>query len=64
MSLRFHLFVSDISQLNEDFDCKKVGSRFSSLAPGMEEFSLDLPRAVKKSALGGMLRCVEFVVAG
>ena len=56
--------MSDVNQGNEDFDCKKVGSRFSSLAAGMEEFSLDLPRAVKKSALGGMLRCVEFVVAG
>ena len=48
MSLRFHLFVSNVNQGNKDLECKKVCSRFSRVAPGMESFSLDLPRAVKK----------------
>ena len=48
MSVRFHLFVSNLNQGNKDFKCKKVCSRFSCMAPGMERFSLDLPRAVKK----------------
>ena len=33
MSLRFHIFVSDVDPENEDFMCKRVGSRFSCLAP-------------------------------
>ena len=58
MSLRFHLFVSDVDPGNEDFMCKRVGSRFCCLArygkiwaryrPEMERYSLDLPQAVKK----------------
>ena len=51
MSLRFHLFVSDISQLNEHFERKKVGSRFSCVALGMERFSLDLPQPIKRCTL-------------
>ena len=51
MSVRFRLFVSNLNQGNTDFECKKVCSRFSCMAPGMERFSLDLPRDVKKSAL-------------
>ena len=51
VSLRFDLFISDVNQGNEDLECKKVGSRFSCMAPGMERFSLDLQRAVKKCAL-------------
>ena len=43
MSLIFNLFVSDVNQGNKDFPCKKVDSRFSSVAPEMERFSLDLP---------------------
>ena len=35
MNLRFHLLVSDVDQKNEDFGDKKVGSRFSCIAPGM-----------------------------
>ena len=49
MSLRFQIFVSDVDLGNEDFMCKRVGSRFCCLAPGMERFSLDLLRAVKKN---------------
>ena len=33
MSLRFHLFVSDVNQANEVFEFKKVSSRFSCLDP-------------------------------
>ena len=51
MNLRFHLFVSDVNQGKKDFECKTVSSRFSCVAPGMERLSLDLLRAVKKSAL-------------
>ena len=43
MSLRFLLFVFDVNRVNKDFECKKVGSKFFSVAPGMEIFSLDLP---------------------
>ena len=43
MSLRLHLFVSDVNQGKEDFECNKVGSRFSCLALGMERLFLDLP---------------------
>ena len=65
MSGRLHLFISDVNQGNQDFECKKVGSRFSCVAPGMEKFSLDLPQAVKKTCFGsGISGCVEFVVAG
>ena len=32
MSLIFHVFVSDVNQGNEDFGCKKVGSRFPCAA--------------------------------
>ena len=35
MSLILHLFVSDVNQGNKDFDCKKVDSRFSCVAPEM-----------------------------
>ena len=52
VSLRFYLFVSDVNQGNKDFECKKLGSRFSCLTPGMESFSLDLPQAVKKKCVG------------
>ena len=48
MSLRFHPFISDLNQGNEDFECKKVGSRFSCVAPGMETLAQDLSRAVKR----------------
>ena len=48
VSLIFHLFVSDVNQENKDFGCKKVGARFYCMALGMERFSLDLPRAIKK----------------
>ena len=51
VSLRLHLFVSDVNQGNEYFECKKIGSRFSCVAPGMKRFSLDLLRAVKKYAV-------------
>ena len=34
-----HLFVSDVNQGNEDFECKKVGSKFSCVTPRMERFS-------------------------
>ena len=40
MSVRFHLFVFDVNQENKYFVCKKVGSRFSCVVPGMERFSL------------------------
>ena len=46
MSLRIHLLVSDVNQGNEEFDCKKVGSGPFCVAPGMERFSLYLPRAI------------------
>ena len=63
MSLRFHLFISDVNQGNKDFECE-VGSRFSCVAPGIEKFPLDLPRTVKKMCLGNeMWECVEFVVS-
>ena len=45
MSLRFYLFASDVKQGNRDFGFKKVGSRFSHVAPGMERFSQNLLRA-------------------
>ena len=65
VSLRFNLFVSDVNQGNRNFPCKKVDSRFSSVAPEMEMFSLYLPWAVKKICFGsGMWGCVEFIVAG
>ena len=51
MSLRFYLFGSDVNQGNENFGYKKVGLRFSYLNPGMERFSLDLLKTVKKYAL-------------
>ena len=51
MSLRFHLFVSDVKQENEDFEYKKVDSRFFCIGTEMERFSLDLLRAVKKNVL-------------
>ena len=41
--LSCHVFVSDINEENEDFGCKKVGSRFSSVTPRTERFCLDLP---------------------
>ena len=47
VSLRFHLFASDVNHGNKDFECKKVDSRFSFVAPEMKRFSLDLTRAVK-----------------
>ena len=47
VSLRFHLFASDVNHGNKDFECKKVDSRFSFVAPAMKRFSLDLTRAVK-----------------
>ena len=47
MSLRFYLFVSDVKQRNRDFGFKKVSSRFSYVAPGMERFSQNLLRAFK-----------------
>ena len=31
MSLRFHLFVSDVNRRNEDFGCNKVDARFSDV---------------------------------
>ena len=43
MNLRCHLFVSDMNQGNEDFRCKKVGSRFSCVAPRTKRFSLNYP---------------------
>ena len=43
VNLRCHLFVSDMNQGNEDFRCKKVGSRFSCVAPRTKRFSLNLP---------------------
>ena len=46
VSVRFHLFYVD--QGNEDFVCKKVGSRFSCVVSRMEKFSLDLPQTVEK----------------
>ena len=42
MSLRFHLFLSDVNQGNKDFGCEKVGSRFSCVAIGVGRFSQDL----------------------
>ena len=36
VSLRFHLFVYDVIQGGGDFGYKKVGSRFSCVAPRME----------------------------
>ena len=56
MGLRFHLFLSDSNQGNEDFGYKKVVSRFSCLAPGMERFSLDLMQVVKKRMCFGKWR--------
>ena len=32
MSLRFHLFVSDVDPGNEDFMCKRVGAKTSCVA--------------------------------
>ena len=60
VSLRFNLFPfsSDVNQGNKNFECKKVGSRFSSVAPWMESSSLDLLRAVKKCALEVGCVCV------
>ena len=37
--LRFYFFVSDVIQGNEGFRLKRVDSRFSCEAPGMERFS-------------------------
>ena len=48
MSLRFHPFVSDVNHGNKDFECKKVGSRFSCVAPGIGKLAQDLSRAVKR----------------
>ena len=49
MGLRFHLVVSDVDPGNEDFMCKRVGSKmFPCVSAGMERFSLDLLRAVRK----------------
>ena len=64
MSLRFHFFVSDVDPGNEDFMCKRVGSRFCCLAPGMKRFSLDLLQAVKKRICigSGVWGCAEFVI--
>ena len=42
MSLRFHLFVSDVNRRNEDFGCNEVDARFSDVVTGMERFSLYL----------------------
>ena len=42
VSLRFRLFISDLNQGNKDFESKNVGSRFFSVVPWMERFSLDL----------------------
>ena len=52
MSLRFHIFVSNINQGNENFECKKVGSRSFCITTGIEMFSLDLLQAVKKVEVG------------
>ena len=49
MSLRCHLFVSDMNEGYEDFACKKVGSRFTFVTLGTDRFSLDLPRAAKNN---------------
>ena len=51
MGLSFIFFVSNVKQENEDFEYKKVDSRFSCIGTGMERFSLDLRRAVKKNVL-------------
>ena len=60
MSLRFHLFVSDVSQGNEDLEWNKVGSRFSCMAPGMERFYFYLSHTIKKMCLGNVMwGCVE-----
>ena len=37
------LFVSDVNRGNEDFECKRVDSRFSCVTSGAERFSSDLP---------------------
>ena len=55
MSVRFHLFMFDVNRVNEDFECKKVGSKCFSVAPGMEIFSLDLRELLKKVSL--VVRC-------
>ena len=48
MSLRLYLFVSDLDSVNEDCMPRGWLKRFSCVAPGMERFSLDRLRAVKK----------------
>ena len=48
MSLRLHLFVSDVDPENKDLCARGWVQRFSYAAPGMERFSLDLPQVVKK----------------
>ena len=58
MSVRFHLFVFDVNQENKYFVCKKVGSRFSCVAPGMERFSLDFPRGALENGDQQMLLVV------
>ena len=49
MSLGCHIFVSEMNQRNADFGSKKVDSRLSCVAPGMERFSLDLLQAATKN---------------
>ena len=51
---------------------RKVNSRFSCVAPGMERYSLDLPRALKNRDMlweWGLVvyldcECMEFVITG
>ena len=57
--LSCHVFVSDINEGNEDFGCKKVGSRFSSVTPRTERFCLDLPWASKKNMTWKWGRCTN-----
>ena len=41
MSLKLHLFVSDVNQVNEE-GAGGADSRFSCMTAGMERFLLDL----------------------
>ena len=43
------MFVSEMNQRNADFGSKKVDSRLSCVAPGMERFLLDLLPAATKN---------------
>ena len=48
MRLRFHLVLSDVDLQNEDFMCKRVGTKMFFRVPRDGRFSLDLLQDGKK----------------